>query len=231
MRAVPIRTRILPWLRIHRSQLLVLFLGVLIPLYVFGLLAEDVLEQGTFFFDRPILLFLRGHATTTLDIIMLGFSLVGYRFAVVPIDLLVFGLLIAWRRWGDALFWALAVGGAAALNLAAKYSFGRVRPDLWLSIAPETTFSFPSGHAMGSMALVTALVVLLWPTHWRWLVLLLGSGFVLLVGLSRVYLGVHYPSDILAGWMASLAWVIGVSSVLYGRLMKPKPQSEPIGTT
>ncbi len=227
MTTAPLRTRILPWLRVHRLRLLVLFAGVLIPLWVFGALAEDVLDQEIFFFDTPILLFMHTHATGILDLLMVFFSLIGYRFGVVPVDLLVL-LLLGWRRrWGDALFWFLAVGGAAVLNLAAKQSFERIRPALWLSIAPETTYSFPSGHAMGSMALVAALVVLLWPTRWRWGTLVVGSFFVVMVGLSRVYLGVHYPSDILAGWTASLAWVTGVSLVLYGRLAKPTPQAEP----
>jgi undecaprenyl-diphosphatase len=231
MTMVPIRTRILPWLRMHRLRLLVLFAGVLIPLWIFGALAEDVLDQESFFFDVPILLFMHMHATPVLDLLMIFFSLIGYRFGVVPIDLLVVLIFLWRRRWGDALFWSLAIGGAAILNLAAKQSFDRIRPQLWLSIAPETTFSFPSGHAMGSMALAAALVVLLWPTRWRWLTLVVGSVFVLLVGLSRVYLGVHYPSDIVAGWMASLAWVTGVSLVLYGRLAKPTPHAEPSGST
>ena len=228
MTTSPIYTRILPWLWTHRLRLIILFAGVLIPLWIFGELAEDVIERQRFGFDVPILLFLHNRATPLLDQIMLFFSLIGYRFGVVPVDILVFLFFLQRRRWGDLLFWTIAVGGAALLNLAAKHSFGRVRPDLWLSIAPETTFSFPSGHAMGSMALVAAVVVLTWPTRWRWLVLILGAIFVLMVGMSRVYLGVHYPSDILAGWTASLAWVIGVSLVLYGRLVKPTPHAEPM---
>lgn len=227
MAAIPLRTRILPWLRVHRVRLLLLFVGVFIPLWVFGELAEDVLAQEHFFFDAPVLLFLHGYAAPWLDTIMLFFSLIGYRFGVVPVDVIVMAIFVQRRRWADALFWALAVGGAALLNLAAKQSFSRIRPDLWLSIAPETTYSFPSGHAMGSMALATALIVLAWPTRWRWVTLIGGAFFVVMVGISRVYLGVHYPSDILAGWMASLAWVMGVSLVLYGRMTKPSPQAEP----
>jgi membrane-associated phospholipid phosphatase len=100
--------------------------------------------------------------------------------------------------------------GSLALNLAAKAYFARTRPDLWLSLAPETTYSFPSGHAMGSATLAVALALLAWHTPWRWPVAAAGALFVVLVGLSRVYLGVHYPSDILAGWMAATAWVVAM---------------------
>jgi membrane-associated phospholipid phosphatase len=227
MTAIPFQRRIVPWLRVYRWRLLILFVGVFLPLWIFGELAEDVVSQENFFFDQPLLLFMHTHATPLLDRIMLFFSLIGYRFGVVPLDIAI-GLLFLWRRrWGDLFFWILAVGGAAALNVAAKYAFGRVRPELWMSIAPETTYSFPSGHAMGSMALVASLVVLAWPTRWRWPAIIGGGLFALVVGLSRVYLGVHYPSDILAGWTASLAWVLGVSVLLYGYITKPTEQAEP----
>jgi membrane-associated phospholipid phosphatase len=208
------KSPILAWLHRRRWALLVLFFGVLIPLYVFGKLAEDVAEQAVFSFDKPILLFIHSLATPFLDNVMLAFSALGYLFGVVPLDIGLF-LFLLWRhRWRYATFWGLAIGGAALLNLIAKSAFGRIRPDLWLSIAPEVTFSFPSGHAMGSMALVTALIVLAWPTRWRWISIIVGGLFVFFVGLSRSYLGVHYPSDILAGWAASVAWVLGVSVFL-----------------
>ncbi len=222
-----VRMRILPWLRVHRLRLLVLFVGVLVPLALFGLLATDVINRRDFFFDQPILFLVHSQASPLLDNVMLFFSLIGTRFGVIPLDILVLVVLLRRRRWGDVLFWSLAIGGAALLNLAAKQLFARIRPALWLSIAPETTFSFPSGHAMASTALVTALLVLLWPTRWRSLVLGFGAAFVVLVGLSRVYLGVHYPSDILAGWAASVAWVVGVSAVLYGRAAKARVSAEP----
>jgi len=219
--------RVWSWLRIHRLRLVVLFAFVLAPLLVFGLLAEDVLENESFFFDRAILLYLHGHSSADLDRLMLFFSRIGSGFWITLVDLLVLFYLAARRRRGDAFFWGLAVGGAASLNYAAKYSFARARPDFWLSIAPEKTFSFPSAHAMQTMALVTAVLVLVWPTKMRWPALVVGSAFVLLVGLSRVYLGVHYPSDVIAGWAASLAWVIGLSVVLYGYAAKIAPQAEP----
>src|SRR5690606_4052086 len=107
-------------------------------------------------------------------------------------------LLLALRRWRHAVFAAVATGGSALLNIAAKQLFARDRPSLWESIAPETSYSFPSGHAMGSMTLALVLVLLAWHTRARWWVLAAMAVFVPMVGLSRVYLGVHYPSDILA---------------------------------
>jgi membrane-associated phospholipid phosphatase len=66
--------------------------------------------------------------------------------------------------------------------------------------------SFPSGHAVGSMAVVAALVVLVWPTRHRWPVVIAGGVFAAAVGASRVYLGLHFPSDVLAGWSWAVAW-------------------------
>lgn len=217
-----IQQYLLPLLRIHRLRLLILFIGVFAPLYLFGELADEVIEREIFVLDRPVLLFMHDLATPFLDSVMLFFSRAGSALVLIPIDAVVFFVLVFRRYWGKAAFWGLAVGGSALLNVAAKHVFVRTRPDLWLSIAPETTYSFPSGHAMQSMAFVAALIVLGWQHRWIWWAAAAGGMFVLLVGLSRVYLGVHYPSDILAGWTASLAWVLGLSVVLHGHLYRQR---------
>ncbi len=77
------------------------------------------------------------------------------------------GLLVVGRRFRDAAYWGVTVERASLLDFAAKHVFERTRPHLWLSIAPESTFSFPSGHAMQTLAPVAAAVVLPWPTRWR----------------------------------------------------------------
>ncbi|HEX8394834.1 MAG TPA: phosphatase PAP2 family protein [Longimicrobium sp.] len=208
-------------------RLLVLFMGVLLPLLAFGLLANDVMEHHGLLWDAPVLRYVHGYSTPSLDRFMLFMSAIGYAWGVVPAVPVLFIILMLYRRRGDALFFALAVGGAGILNKGAKLFFRRTRPALWTSIAPETTYSFPSGHAMGSMALAAAVVALLWPTRWRWPAIVVGAVFTGLVGLSRVYLGVHFPSDVLAGWSASLAWVVGVSFVAYGRAAKPRESATP----
>ncbi|HEX8363085.1 MAG TPA: phosphatase PAP2 family protein, partial [Longimicrobium sp.] len=212
------------------KRLAVLFGGVLLPLFAFGELADDVWRGGAFPWDVPVLRYMRSWSTPARDAGMELVSLLGYEWGVLPLAAIVFLLLFFLRRRGDALFFGVAMGGAGTLNQGAKMLFQRARPDLWISPAPEHTYSFPSGHAMGSMALVAALAVLAWPTRWRWWAIVVGGAFTFVVGLSRVYLGVHYPSDVLAGWLASLGWVIGVSQIAYGRLAKPTPRATPTAT-
>ncbi len=198
------------WAVRHLGRLALLFIGVLLPLMLLGAAAEDVVEKEAFSFDQPILTLAHAHASAFLDTVMYGATQAGSALAIVPMTLIVFGWLWRARRRTDAGYWLLAVGGAAAINFLAKQGFARVRPALWISRIQETTYSFPSGHAMASMALAAAVCVLLWPTRWRWPALILGAAFVALVGASRVYFGVHYPSGVLAGWAASLAWVLGL---------------------
>lgn len=179
---------------------------MLLPLWAFGELADDVHEAEAILFDAPVLLFARAMSDAGFDRVFLLCSKLGYAWGVVPFDIAFVLLLAALRRLREGLFAGITLGGSALLNLGTKQLFARARPSLWESIAPESTYSFPSGHAMGSMTLAMVLVLLAWRTRWRWWVALPMAGFVALVGLSRVYLGVHYPSDILAGWAAACAW-------------------------
>lgn len=204
-------------LRRHGWKFLLLFVGVLLPMWGFMELADEVHEAEAIPFDEPILLFAQDIARDGFTRVFLFFSAIGYAWGVVPGAVLMVAVLAWLRRWRDALFAALATGGSALLNMGTKRLFARDRPGLWESIAPETTYSFPSGHAMGSMTLATTLVLLAWPTRARWWVIAAMAVFVPMVGLSRVYLGVHYPSDILAGWAAASVWVVGVYLVMYHR--------------
>ena len=209
------------FLRRNGWRLALVFAGLMLPLWGFAELADEVLEREPFDFDEPVLLFAQGLHGEGLDRLFVFTSKLGYEWGVVPFDvLLVLGLALA-RRYREGLFAGIAVAGSALLNLAAKQAFARDRPTLWESIAPEHNFSFPSGHAMGSMTLAMVLVLLTWHTRWRWPVLAAMAVFVALVGLSRVYLGVHFPSDILAGWTAASVWVAAVYLLVFKGGLRP----------
>lgn len=203
------------FLRRHGWRLALLFGGLLLPLWGFAELADEVRDAEGFAFDEPILLAANEMARAGYDRLFLLLSALGYEYGVVPVDaLLVLGLALR-RHYRESVFAAVATGGSALLNLAAKQAFARDRPSLWESIAPEHNFSFPSGHAMGSMTLALVVVLLAWHTRWRWPIVAGMAVFVAGVGLSRVYLGVHYPSDILAGWTAASVWAVGVYLLVF----------------
>ena len=198
----------LGFLRRYWRKVLLGFLGVLAPLWGFGELADEVREAEAFPFDAPLLHFAHAMARDGFDQGFLWITRLGYQWGVVPADVLLVLVLALTRRMREGLFAGVALIGSALLNVGAKHLFARARPSLWESISPEATFSFPSGHAMGSMTLAMVLVLLAWYTRWRWWVTVPMAVFVVLVGLSRVYLGVHFPSDILAGWTAAIAWTV-----------------------
>lgn len=209
------------FLQRHGMRLLLLFVGLLLPMWGFLELADEVREAEPFPFDEPLLLLAQEMARQGLDQWFLLFSKLGYAYGVVPFDIALV-IALAWRRrFRESIFAAVALGGSALLNLATKRLFARERPSLWESIAPEATYSFPSGHAMGSMTLAAVLVLLAWPTRWRWWVIGALAFFVAMVGLSRIYLGVHYPSDILAGWAAALVWAVGCYGLAFKGQLRP----------
>ena len=195
----------------RHGSLLGLFLCVLIPLILFGMIAEDVADKDIFPFDYPVMAALHAHASPELDAVMLAASFVGSAYGLLSFNLAIFGYCVWRRKMHAATFWVLATGGGLLLNLLTKEFFQRTRPSFWDSIAPETSFSFPSGHAMCSMATAAALVVLFRRSQWRNHVTVIAGFCVLMIGVSRPYLGVHFPSDILAGWTAALAWVVGLA--------------------
>ena len=212
---------------IFKKQLgwiVLLFAGVLLPLWIFAELADEVHELEQFVFDDPILLKAHAYAGPGMDRFFIFISQLGYE-GVIVIDVAIVLALLAFRRWREAVFAAIAFSGSALLNLGSKQFFRRDRPSLWESVSPEHTYSFPSGHAMGSMTLALVVILLAWPTRWRWPLLVLAASFALLVGYSRIYLGVHYPSDILGGWMAATVWVVGVYLLLFRGTRRPWHQS------
>ena len=215
----------LRFLRVHAWRLVLWFFCLLLPLWGFAALVGELHEGKAFWFDGPILNLLHGLATPTLNHFFVITSRLGYLWGVVPLDAIILIFLVARRRFRDGLFFGISVLGSAILNIVAKNHYARMRPDLWLSITPESTYSFPSGHAMGSATLGLALIILLWQTRLRWPVLAVGVIFVSLVGVSRVYLGVHYPSDILAGWTAAIIWTSAIFVLVDQQSPTPPPSA------
>jgi membrane-associated phospholipid phosphatase len=202
-------------LKTNLKFLLALFLGVLLPLLIFGKLWDRVHSGGGVWWDESIMRYIHSYATPELDMLVLRLTIIG---GIVGVPILV-GMALLLRflanRPVSAFFFATSISGAWLLNIVAKLTFQRVRPELWDSPLPEADYSFPSGHAMLSMALATALLLLIWPTRLRWPAIICAIPCVMGISISRLYLGVHYPSDIAAGWCAALLWVCGLYVILF----------------
>lgn len=129
----------------------------------------------------------------------------GVRIAVALAAIL---RLVLARRPGDGAWLTLAVGGGIGLNALAKAIFDRPRPDLLPHLDDVGVLSFPSGHSAGAMVLGLALALV---AGRRWGIAL-ALVYALVIGLSRMALAVHWPSDVAAGWCLGAAWVLGLSA-------------------
>ena len=187
-------------------------------LLLFGLaeLAEDVLEQEAFAFDEVVLLWIRQFRNPILDQVMLTVTRLGNPSVVVPITCIGFVYLWWLRSRPVALIFALNCIGGAALSTELKIFFNKSRPELWSQLITETTYSFPSGHALGSMVLYGFLAYLLVQSFPKqmWLIYSLAVLLISAIGLSRLYLGVHWPTDVLAGYAIGWLWVSVCTALL-----------------
>lgn len=208
----------------HWRSLLILLIGVYLPFQCFEILAVKVWQNvGGFPWDVPILLSIHSQARPQLDILAVMLTKFGSFWTALPI-LSAIAIILLQKRWWRSLTYLLTTAlGSAIINRTAKELMHRVRPQLWVSGAPEFDYAFPSGHAMTSMTLVIILLILSRGYPWRWLILLFGSLYLLAIAWTRLYLGVHFPSDILAGWMVAIAWAIGVSLIIKPHLNLANP--------
>ena len=181
-------------------------------LLFFAWLAWEVMEGDTRQFDFAVRSAVHSHASVPLTWAMRGITLLGSTAVLLPAGAL---LVAAWVRRGRkraALLFGITMAGALLLDMVLKIVFHRPRPVPFFGLAAPLSYSFPSGHALVSCCFYTALVALAAPHPRRaaWL----GAGVLVgAIGLSRIYLGVHYPSDVLAGYAAAVVWVLAVRSV------------------
>jgi membrane-associated phospholipid phosphatase len=112
------------------------------------------------------------------------------------------------RRW--LFFLSVTLVGGAALGWALKWGIERPRPLYWPRPMAVYGASFPSGHSLYAAILAYVMIILCWCTRWRWPVLVLGLLWAGLMGLSRVYIGAHFPTDVFGGWLLACCWVTAV---------------------
>jgi membrane-associated phospholipid phosphatase len=177
-----------------------------VPGVLFVLLALLVASGWTGQFDTSFLSWLQQYRTTWLTSVMLIITAAGDSWTMLVVSLVI-SLAMLRMRFGvqKALLPFLLVAGANGVAALCKQIFQRPRPGAG-QLLYEHSYSFPSAHAMASAALALALIYITWPSRWRWWALAAGGVFVGLVGFSRLYLGVHYPTDVLAGWCLSCLW-------------------------
>lgn len=168
-----------------------------------------------------------------VDYPMLALTYFGKGLCLAAVTALAVVVMLVVRRRREAFFLAACGIGTGLLNAGLKLAFHRARPDATLDylIESPSSFSFPSGHAMGSMGVLVSIVVALRVCRVPraiWIVVTaLVAVLVMGIGVSRIYFGVHYPSDVLAGQLAGAAWVSAMTGWFYPRLLPGEEAEEP----
>ena len=206
-----LRRRVTPgeYLGLHLTLGLLATAGCL---WIFGWLAEDIVSNDPLLsIDQTAATTvqeLRTPARTTFFFLVTTLSSTEGIALVSLVGAVVFG---AWRRWLLFWTWVIAAGGSVMLILLLKALFARPRPYVEQPLLLETYYSFPSGHAMEAVVLYGTLAyfaVLALRTWWARAAVIFGTSLlILLIGFSRIYLGVHYLSDVVAGFAAGGVWL------------------------
>ncbi|MBD1807722.1 phosphatase PAP2 family protein [Microcoleus sp. FACHB-SPT15] len=208
------------------------FLLAALGLWLFSAIADEILDKESFTFDKEILLTLRELHTPVLDKVMLGFTFLGEPVILLIVCLVIGTWLLTRGQRSQATILIIAASGAVALNTLLKVLFGRARPMLWERVVDVGQYSFPSGHAMISMVIFGIIGYLVSSKFPLWRIGIISLTILLVtgIGLSRLYLGVHWPTDIIAGYAAGLVWLITCIFSLQvwqeRRAVAQKPESE-----
>lgn len=188
--------------------------GAIGALVFFSWLASELLEGETGAFDETVRTFVHNQASPILTTIMQLVSWLGSVMWLIVLGVCVTVAFVLVKRWRDVALFIITMVGGIALNITLKLSFGRARPDTFFETPQPSSYSFPSGHALLSLCFYGALAVII--THRlrsrtaRLLIWTAAALLVVLIGFSRIYLGVHYPTDVLASYAVALSWVVVV---------------------
>jgi len=190
--------------------------GAVIFLVLFGLLADEMREGDTRQFDDAVRLFVHAHSSIELTSVMRFLSVVGSPLVVTLTSLVACIVLWLVGHPRRAILIAVTAGGGSLLMGVLKIGFHRQRPEPFFDMRLPASYSFPSGHAMLSFCLCLSAAALfaasrknVWVRIAIWVFWVSLSGAI---GYSRIYLGVHYPSDVVAGYLAALVWSLAVGS-------------------
>lgn len=180
---------------------------------LFALIAENVVNAGALtIIDREVAQWLHAHSTTMLTQCLLVITHLHDPWVLSSVAGIITLYYIWKRRWYAALSVLLVVQGAMLLNLLAKHAFQRTRPNFDDPLVTLATYSFPSGHVVASTVFYGTLVALLIsqkPALCRAVYILpIAFAMVILVAFSRMYLGAHYLSDVLAAFLEAMIWIV-----------------------
>ncbi|QIN81281.1 phosphatase PAP2 family protein [Rubrobacter tropicus] len=182
----------------------------------FAEITEEVIEGESRAFDRAVLLWIEANVPAWLDGPMRAVTTLGYYRIVLPL-LAVTAALFYFVRWRlSAVLLLVSTAGGIFLTTVLKGVFRRARPEIIDSGYTAGFYSFPSGHATVAVGFYGALTLILAYRSRglaRWAVVSLGIVLVLSIGFSRLYLGVHYPTDVIAGFLAAPLWLVSVGTV------------------
>ncbi len=192
--------------------------GVTLALLAFAEIAEEVGEGETRGFDQTLMLALRTADPADpigpkwLEEIVVEITALGGFGVLALVTLLALGYLLMQQKWRNALLLLAATIGGTAISEGLKVGFARPRPDLVAHVVDVTSASFPSGHAMLSAVTYLTLGALIARAQERRRLRAYTMGaailLTLIIGASRIYLGVHWPTDVLAGWCLGAAWAL-----------------------
>ena len=205
------------WYQFVSLSLLLGLAAAIAALIFFSWLTDEVLEGDSVQFDEATRAAVHTLASPAMTAVMRFLSFVGSTI-VLTIGTIIIVVWFATRKWvREARLFAITMIGAGLLNVTLKLTFKRARPTPFFDLTPPETYSFPSGHSLASACFFGALAALLTARiknkRPRIIVWIICSAMFFSIGFSRIYLGVHHTTDVIAGFSAALIWILVVRFV------------------